>query len=599
GRGFGISSARGFDATFSAPKSVSVLWALWPEPFVRAEVLAAHDAAVPSALGWFERHGAVTRRGTDGVDQVDTKGLVVALFRQHTSRSIDPQLHTHALVWSKVQDRTGRWLSLDARFLKYQQRSIVWIYDAALRAELTARLGVGWEPCVDGHADMAGIGPELRQVFSKRSEQVRERHAAYIRRWVAEHDGDPSPRTIARLQRWAVIDSRPPKTHGADARSLHAEWAAQAREIGFDRRRLPGGDLQRRRPVTFDRQAVIAEALARVAEQSATWLRGDVARELATLVPPGAARDGMAMVDLVDELADDAVRRCRELQPEFAPGTPCRRIDGRPISEHVVARRLSSDAVLQQEARLITYGRAAVLEDTRDQLLRRRLDPQAEAASAVAGEARLVLVVGPAGTGKTTMINSAVDQLRAAGRPVLGLAPSGKAADVLGREAGCASMTLSALLVHAEDERRLPERGTTLILDEAGMACTDDLARLTTLAWKHQWRLACVGDPLQLPSVGRGGMFAHWCDTLPTYRLDQVRRFAEVWEAEASRQLRAGDVTAIRAYEQHRRLTALHPALVAERVAKGHAWARKEGLSIAITTASASQAREINRAIQR
>ncbi|HRW39984.1 MAG TPA: MobF family relaxase, partial [Microthrixaceae bacterium] len=150
GRRFGDTSARGFDATFSAPKSVSVLWALSPDSWVRAEVLAAHDAAVDAALGWFECHGAVTRRGTDGVFQVDTQGLTAALFRQHTSRTIDPQLHTHAVISAKVQDPTGRWLSLDARFLKYQQRTIGWIYDAALRAELTNRLGVTWAEPGDG-----------------------------------------------------------------------------------------------------------------------------------------------------------------------------------------------------------------------------------------------------------------------------------------------------------------------------------------------------------------------------------------------------------------------------------------------------------------
>jgi conjugative relaxase-like TrwC/TraI family protein len=75
-------------------------------------VLAAHDAAVTAALSWLAEHGAVARRGTDGVDQVDTRGLTVALFRQHTSRTADPQLHTHAVVWAKVQDATGRWLGL-------------------------------------------------------------------------------------------------------------------------------------------------------------------------------------------------------------------------------------------------------------------------------------------------------------------------------------------------------------------------------------------------------------------------------------------------------------------------------------------------------
>jgi conjugative relaxase-like TrwC/TraI family protein len=86
-----------------------------------------------------ERHGAVTRLGTDGADQVDTKGLTVALFRQHTSRSVDPQLHTHALISSKVQDRSGRWLSLDARLVKYQQRSIA--ASAIDRGQTTESLG--------------------------------------------------------------------------------------------------------------------------------------------------------------------------------------------------------------------------------------------------------------------------------------------------------------------------------------------------------------------------------------------------------------------------------------------------------------------------
>ena len=67
----------GSDATFSAPKSVSVLWALSPDPWVRAEVLAAHDAAVIAALAWSERQGGVTRRGRDGVFQVDSRGVAV------------------------------------------------------------------------------------------------------------------------------------------------------------------------------------------------------------------------------------------------------------------------------------------------------------------------------------------------------------------------------------------------------------------------------------------------------------------------------------------------------------------------------------------
>ncbi len=75
GRGYGERSARGYDATFSAPKSVCLLWGLSDDPWVRAELLASHDTAVTAALSWLAGHGAVARRGTDGVHQVDTRGV--------------------------------------------------------------------------------------------------------------------------------------------------------------------------------------------------------------------------------------------------------------------------------------------------------------------------------------------------------------------------------------------------------------------------------------------------------------------------------------------------------------------------------------------
>lgn len=131
------------------------------------------------------------------------------------------------------------------------------------------------------------------------------------------------------------------------------------------------------------------------------------------------------------------------------------------------------------------------------------------------------------------------------------------------------------------------------------MASTDDLARLVALTERHGWRLACVGDPEQLPAVGRGGMFAHWCDNLRALHLDRVHRFVEVWEAEASLQLRAGDRRAIERYVSHSRLKSIHPALLARQIAADHERLGADGSTVAITTSSAASARAINVAIQR
>ncbi|MFW6010014.1 MAG: MobF family relaxase, partial [Actinomycetota bacterium] len=491
GRGFGDSSARGFDATFSAPKSVSALWALSPDPWVRAEVLAAHDSAVEAALGWFDTHGAVTRRGRDGVLQVDTRGVAVATFRQHTSRTVDPQLHTHAVVAAKVQDSTGRWLSLDARFLKYQQRTIGWVYDAALRAELTGRLGVEWETSLDGPIDMVCTPTEVREALSQRSAQVAAKLGDLIRRWSEEHNGAaPDPRTIANLERSAAASSRPDKTHGADPATLHDTWRHQARAVGFDPDQLVLDQISHatHRPGPTDDQLIV-EALCRVSEEQSTWLRADIARHLATLIPATQSQSAAELVARIDRLAADADSRCVGLAPHRADGVSRRR-DGRPVLEHVTDRRLTTETVLHQEGALQRW----VEHHTRP-MSTGIDDPQTAAADAIAGTDRVVLVVGPAGTGKTSTTACAVQRLRAEGRPVIGLAPSGKAADVFRAEAGCRTDTVAGFLTRHQQTSTLWPAGTTVILDEAGMARTEDLVRLAALAEHHRWRIIAVGDP--------------------------------------------------------------------------------------------------------
>lgn len=592
GRRFGETSARGFDATFSAPKSVSVLWALTPDPWVRAEVLAAHDAAVEAALGWLQRHGAVTRRGRDGVDQVDADGLTVALFRQHTSRTSDPQLHTHALISSKVRDATGRWLALDARFLKYQQRSIGWIYDAALRAELTQRLGVAWTAIDGGQADIVGIEPALRDLFSQRSRQVEAKLADLIRRWTSEHDGaEPDARTIAALERRAVRASRPAKGHGLDPAALRSEWVATAASAGFAPS-TTGRSLHRATaaaPVTDGE--IGAETIRRVSEEASTWLRADLARHVATLLPTEDL-DGAGVVDRIDALVDLATRRCVDVGTPGPSAAPQRR-DGRPVTEAVTDRRLTTKAILDQETYIQRWATTYAARSPID-----RDDPQSVAATAIAGADRLVLVVGPAGTGKTTATAQGVEQLRARGRSVVGLAPSGKAADVLAAEAGCPTATMASF-IHAQMRGRNEWRpGTTVVVDEAGMAATDDVAQIVWLAQRRSWRLVLVGDPAQLPAVGRGGVFAHLFDTLPHHHLETPRRFREPWEAAASLALRAGDPEAAEIYDRHGRLSTAHPALVPDRVAALHRRHADAGQTLAITTNTAETARRINRAIQ-
>ena len=104
----------GFDLTFSAPKSVSLLYALGDRQ-LKTQTIAAHEAAVGAAIGYLGEHAAFLRRGRAGAQRVPAVGLVAAGFRHRASRAGDPALHTHVLVANLGQDDQGRFGALDSR----------------------------------------------------------------------------------------------------------------------------------------------------------------------------------------------------------------------------------------------------------------------------------------------------------------------------------------------------------------------------------------------------------------------------------------------------------------------------------------------------
>jgi conjugative relaxase-like TrwC/TraI family protein len=155
----------GFDLTFSAPKSVSIMFALADDE-VSAQVRDAHDQAVAASLSWLEHNACVVRRGAGGAVTHAGDGLVAAAFRHRTSRAGDPHLHTHVLVANLTQGPEGHWTALDARHLFALSKTAGHLYEAQLRHELTARLGVEWETVRNGIADLSGIPRTLIENLS-------------------------------------------------------------------------------------------------------------------------------------------------------------------------------------------------------------------------------------------------------------------------------------------------------------------------------------------------------------------------------------------------------------------------------------------------
>lgn len=556
-----IRAVAGFDATVSAPKSLSVLWALTGD----AGFAEAHDVAVQAVLNHLERYGSTTRiRSNGGRLHPDSKGLIVAGFRQTTSRADDPQLHTHLVISSKVQTEDGRWLALDARMLKRYQRTLGGLYQSVLRAELTSRYEVAFGEIVKGQAEIAGVPDDLLAMFSKRTVQVDDALAIKMVEFYRREGRDPTDWEKAALTREAAADTRIHKS-SRSVDELRLGWSDEAADAGVTPDVLLESIREAGRSVDPVADVTFGEVVEVLSAAGSAWHREDVIRAFCDLQRPVAGVDGERWAAVIEQTADRFIEQCVDLDPSRGVRGRVRGSDGRSEWIEPVAAHITSEAILAQEEAILTWALDAQTScpDPSTNDPGPGLDVlQRDAAAAVAGQDRLVLVVGPAGTGKTTMLRAAATDLRFQGRDVYGVSPTAKAARTLERETNMRCDTVAKLLHEWTQPDRPPDpewwlpHGTTLVVDEVSMLGTPNLHRLTELATLNDWRLALIGDPRQLQAVGRGGMFAELCNTGRTIELERVHRFEQPWEAQASLLLRQGNPRAIDLYEQHGRIRA-------------------------------------------
>ena len=596
-----VRAVAGFDATFSAPKSVSVLWALTGDD----GYLEAHDAAVTAALDYLERYGSTTRVRSNGRRlHPDSQGLIMATFRQSTSRADDPQLHTHAVISSKVQTADGRWLALDARFLKKHQRMLGGLYQSALRSELTNRFGVAWQPIENGQAEIAGMPAQLLELFSKRTAEVENALDEKLDEFREREGRDPTSIERAALTRQAAVDTRRRKTgHGVP--DLQTRWRREANRLGWS-----ANDVERivsKASVSDERSpaVTVTGVVDQLSVRGSTWTRADIMRAICDLQPVVPNMSADRWLAALERACDRIIDECVQLDPE---ATDRRRAsDGRSEWLEPIAANLTSDTILDEETRVFAWALDAQADEPQpsNSVDTTGLDVlQADVAAAVAGNDRLVLAVGPAGTGKTTTLRAAVNDIWRSDRIVFGLAPSAKAARVLERETGIPSDTVHKLLYEHRQTDRPPHSryqlpaGATIIVDEAGMLGTASLAQLAALAEQYQWRVVLIGDPHQLQAVGRGGMFQELCTTGRTLELQKIHRFTNEWEAAASLRLRHGDSAAIDTYFDQRRICAGNLDEHIDTIAG--AWLFYDGIddSVAITASTNEHVDRLNQAIQ-
>lgn len=496
----------GWDLTFSAPKSVSVLWAVGDGDTRRA-IQRAHEEAVKAALNYVEDVAGITRRGRGGVSH-EKAGLIFATFEHGTSRAQDPQLHTHAVLLNVGVLEGGVTGAIHSKGVFREKMTAGVLYRAELSHRLRLELGVQTE--LDGRSfKVVGVEQGIVDEFSKRRGEI---EAALDERGLKS----------AQAAAVAALDTRESKESKARA-ELFREWEEVRLNHGFglEQVRLC---LGRKEKEELSVNELIAQSVNSITERANTFTRSNLVRGVAERSQGG----GFSAAEILSAIDSELLGKGEILDLGLIEGQ--KRYTTREILE--LEKRLLSRA-----GELIQGQSKRVSEETVSRVLESRptmTEEQREAVKLItlSGE-QLVTVTGRAGTGKTYMVDAVREILHAGGIEVVGAALQAQAARNLELQSGIRSASVSKTIMEIEAGRLELKKDTVLIVDEAGMIGTRQMERLLHFSAAAGSKLVLIGDPEQLQPVDAGGPYRALSELSPHRELKDIKRQREGWAREA------------------------------------------------------------------
>jgi len=604
------------DVTYSVQKSVSVLHVAFDRSRVEAARAGRHDearawaahrdaveaaiwAGNAAALDYLQDAAGYSRIGHHGGAAgrwIDAHDWVVASFFQHDSRDGDPQLHIHNPVLNLAQSSDGKWRTLDSRGITRHRGAAGALAERVTEEYLTRVLRVRFASRPDGKArEIVGIPATLSEALSTRSRTLSPRAAKSAADFEARYGRPPNRLQLDRLKRQATLATRRPKSKTVESleqrgervdrlmRDLDNELSHGLGAVARSVPRLP----DRIEAPRFSPAAVVETALADVQASKATWTRADLLRAIASALPDGlGGLDAADVGRMLDGLTEDALRHPDVQQVDGERRTPVvdelRLANGSSAYEgparrtyalrsHIAGERAMAEAALDVGALAIDADHAAeALATLADQGLELGPDQAQALTGILTSGARIETLVGPAGTGKSTVVGALArvwPDLRpeAGGDPrprVFGLAASQVATDVLtGERVTARNVTrwlatqerLAGGDAQPDDADWRLAANDLIVVDEAAMLPTADLIAVHRHVAAAGAKLLLTGDHRQLAAVGAGGGMALLASAR-SYELTDVRRFSADWEAAASLRLRDGDETVLHEYRRHGRL---------------------------------------------
>lgn len=541
----------GFDLTFSAPKSVSLVGLIGKDE----RIIAAHVQAVRTTMQWAESRLALARQGANGKETLKTGNLVYALFPHNVSRSHDPQLHVHAVIANATQRPDGAWRALRNDALFKENTLIGAVYHAELRASLE-KLGYKIELTgKHGSFEIAGIDRATINAWSTRhndiqsvaklldinspkglhaiAERTRDAKAEMLpgdlaRHWEAlaqergldlsgfvnaAREASPERGVFARVHEWGrALVERITYAFGPKPEPLmrDAEPAPRGATLAASYAVAAGVRHLSERQASFEPYALLRAAL-NFAEHGARV--ADVETRIDALVSMGTL-----LVRDVNGTAHMTTRDILKTEAELVARTSDSIGVVRPLVPEAIATTSLANAA--REGGIILSGE------------------QARAASAIlSGPNRYQLVQGDAGTGKTTLFALVRQIAEANGIGITALSPQNRLASELRSDTGLTVDTVAGFLSRhqratgkgAQDAiaaAREALGGKIVLVDEASMISHRQMLGLMQIADNAGIaKLVLVGDAQQISSPEAGRPFALLQqEGFPTSTLSENRR---------------------------------------------------------------------------
>jgi conjugative relaxase-like TrwC/TraI family protein len=530
-----VEHRAGWDATFSAPKSISLTALVGGDDRIRE----AHRQAVTTALTELERY---TQARIGGNNPAETTGkFVAAKFEHDTARPVDgyaaPQLHTHAVIFNVTERGDGQTRALQERGLFDSQQFATAVYQSELTFRLRS-LGYEIEAGRSGAPEIKGYTQEYLDASSQRSQQIRDRMEQ------SGFHGHEAAEIAAHSTRDKKLIQSPAEVLAAH-RQLAAEFGNQADRIVTEARARSQSQAAERVP----------ETMQRVAQEAVTFARD-------------RSFEREAVTDERD-LFRDALRRgmSETTYAEVRAGFEARVASGEfqlvPEQKHDTARQFTTAETIRAEREVMHrmaqgQNQAAPILSIQDAVAITKSRQQFNSAQRTAVEEILTSrdtvqgLQGRAGSGKTSVLRSIREGAEQRGYVVEGFAPTSRAAHQL-RDAGIGADTLQSFLARAKQPT--PERHLYM-LDESSLASTQQMRDFLQKIGPED-RVLLIGDTRQHQGVDAGKPFEQLVQAgMRAAELDQIVRQKDPELLRAVEHLSRGEVAeGIALLEQQGRVT--------------------------------------------